>query len=107
MVLKLIAWEGAWMVFNVAAMRQEVAAYLWGPGFLPSAAELYSQTNDVRLRGGLSVELPHTHWALAANAFAARPDLMRRIRPDVRRLMETVPRRPATWIARPQNTTGW
>jgi hypothetical protein len=95
------------MVFNEAAMRQEVALYLWGMGFVPSPTELYPQTNDVRLRGGLMIELPHTHWALARNAFAARPDLIQRIRPEVRQLMGSVPRRPATWVARPQRTSNW
>jgi hypothetical protein len=105
MVLKLIATEGPWLVFNQAALRQEVAQYLWGPDFVPFITELYSRTNDARVQGGLTIQLPDDHWALSRTAFAARPNLIERIRPEVRLLMERVPRRPALpWVHTPPRT---
>jgi len=107
MSVKLVAMEGHWLVFNRAAMRREVVEYMWGRGFVPTPTELYSQTEDIRILRGQTIELPHTHWALARTTFAARPDLHQRIRPEIRQLMATLPRRRAVWTHTPQRTRRW
>lgn len=100
MPLQLVARDGEWLVFNQQAFRNEVVACLWGPGFEPTINELYSRS-DTTQRGGLV--LPDDHWALAQTAFAARTDLYQRLRPEVRRLMDTLPSRarqltPPAWV---------
>lgn len=85
--LNLVRRESTWLVFNRDAFRQEVVQYFWGSTITPTLTELYPRTvvrpNDL--------DLGDTHWALAQNAFAARGDLLTRMRPEARRQMEGLP----------------
>jgi hypothetical protein len=99
MPLQLVAHDGDWLVFNQLAFRNEVVAYLWGPGFEPTINELYSRSDTTQHS---DLVLPDDHWALAQTAVAARADLYRSIRPEIRRLMETLPSQ-----ARPLTAPEW
>lgn len=85
--LNLVRRDSTWLVFNRDAFRQEVVQYFWGSAITPTLTELYPRTvarpNDL--------DLGDTHWALAQNAFAARGDLLTRMRPEARRRMDSLP----------------
>ena len=85
--LDVVRRESTWLVFNREAFRPEVVQYLWGSAITPTLAELYPRTvarpNDL--------DLGDTHWAVAQTAFAARGDLLTRMRPEARRRMESLP----------------
>ena len=85
--LNLVRRESTWLVFNRDAFRTEVTQYFWGSAITPTPTELYPRTvarpNDL--------DLGDTHWALAQNAFAARRDLLTRMRPEARRRMDSLP----------------
>ena len=85
--LNLVRRESTWLVFNRDAFRPEVIQYFWGSAIAPTLTELYPRTaarpNDL--------DLGDTHWALAQNAFAARGDLLTRMRPEARRRMDSLP----------------
>jgi hypothetical protein len=91
--LQLVAREGAFLIFNRVAQRREVADYIWGPGFDPTPNELYSRSDQTRRANDL--DFGDTHWALAQTAFAARPDLYRRMRAGVRQQIEGLADRAA------------
>lgn len=88
--LRIVARDGTWLVFNRDTFRSEVVDYLWGGALNPTANELHSRSGVGQTSTGAQLELPDTHWALAQTAFAARPDLYQRLRPSVRRLMESL-----------------
>lgn len=89
--LDLVRREGSWLVFNREAFRAEVAQYFWGGALTPSPTELYARSGETRGRGGIELDLGDTHWALAQTAFAARPELMARMRPEARRRIDALP----------------
>ena len=106
--LRLVSRDSTYLVFNRDAFRNEVVEFLWGGGFSPTRNELHSRS-DVHESGGLELELPDTHWALAQTAFASSPDLHRRLRREVVGQLNQLtdeslrrPPRPPRWV--PQST---
>ena len=85
--LNLVRRESTWLVFNRDAFRPEVVQYFWGSALTPTLTELYPRT----AARPDDLDLGDTHWALAQNAFAARGDLLTRMRREARRQMDGLP----------------
>jgi len=103
--LRLVARDGGWLVFNRYAFRSEVVEYLWGGSIRPTQEELYSRSSLEPAEDGIQLDIGDTHWSLAQNAFIARPDLYRRLRPEVQAQMEGLdneaadrPLAPPAWV---------
>ena len=83
MSLSITGKDGLWIVLNEPALRTQVVRFFFRDEMNPppSSEELYPRT-PIPPSG---LDIGDTHWALARTAFAARPNLMQMLRPEVAR----------------------